>query len=212
MSTHEEARTRLLETAGEIFAEKGFHAAKVREICRKAEVNIASVNYYFGDKEGLYVETVRQAAQECNAAAPLPEWAPGTPPAAKLHDFIRTFLTRVVFNPRPSWHGMLIMREMVQPTRACVEFVDNFVRPTFAVLRGILNDLLPADVPEVKRHLLVCSIVGQCLHYRFARPIISLLVGQEEVDSYTVDQLTDHITAFSLAGLEKAARSKGGRS
>jgi AcrR family transcriptional regulator len=208
----DEPRTRLLQTAGGIFAERGFHAATVREICQKARVNIASVNYYFGDKECLYVEAVKEAARSCEAAAPLPEWAPGTPPAAKLRDFIRTFLTRVVFNPRPSWHGMLIMREMVQPTRACVEFVDNFVRPTLAVLRAILNDLLPADVPEVKRHLLVGSIVGQCLHYRFARPIISLLVGQEEFDSYTVDQLTDHITAFSLAGLQKAARPEGGPS
>ncbi len=46
----EEAKARLLHTAGEIFAEKGFHAATVREICQQAQVNIASVNYYFGDK------------------------------------------------------------------------------------------------------------------------------------------------------------------
>ena len=42
---------RLLEAAGEIFAEHGYRAATVRQICEKARANIAAVNYYFGDKE-----------------------------------------------------------------------------------------------------------------------------------------------------------------
>jgi AcrR family transcriptional regulator len=212
MLSQEESRTRLLQTAGEVFAEKGFHAATVREICQKAGVNIASINYYFGDKERLYIETVKEAARQCEAAAPLPTWAPGTPPAKKLRDFVATFLRRVVLNREPAWHGRLIMREIFEPTRACVEFVQDFVRPAFAALQAVLAELLPPDVPPVRRHLLAFSIVGQCLHYRIARPVVTLLVGQAEFDSYSVDQLTDHITAFSLAGLERAARPEGGPS
>jgi AcrR family transcriptional regulator len=212
MLSPDESRTRLLHTAGEIFAEKGFHAATVREICQKAGVNIASINYYFGDKENLYVETVKEAASHCEAAAPLPTWPPGTPPRTKLREFIRTFLTRVVMLREPAWHGLLIMREISQPTRACVELVDNFIRPTFGVLQTILAELLPADVPQVQRRLIAFSIVGQCLHYRVARPIMSLLVGQAEFDSYGIDQLTDHITTFSLAGLKRVARQEGGPS
>ena len=45
---------RLLEAAGEVFAEFGYRAATVRQICEKAGANIAAVNYYFGDKEKLY--------------------------------------------------------------------------------------------------------------------------------------------------------------
>jgi AcrR family transcriptional regulator len=212
MLSLEESRTRLLYTAGEIFAEKGFHAATVREICQKAGVNIASVSYYFGDKERLYIEAVKEAAQHCTGSAALTSWPPGTPPVTKLRDFIRTFLTRLVIDREPAWHRLLIMRELVQPTRACVEFVQNFVRPNFEALLAILAELLPANVHEVKRRFIVFSIIGQCLHYRLARPVITLLVGQAEFDSYTVDQLTDHITAFSMAGLERAARPEGGQS
>ena len=206
----EEPKRRLLNTAGEIFAEKGYHAATVREICQKAEVNIASVSYYFGDKEGLYVETVKQAAMGCESAGPLPEWGPDTPPAAKLHGFIRAFLERIVVNREPRWHALLIMREMVQPTRACAAFVEGFVRPNFEALQAILDDLLPAGVPQARRHLLGFSIIGQCLHYRVARPVMSHLLGPATFDAYGVDQLTDHITAFSLAGLAQAARPEGG--
>ena len=51
-----EKRERLLETALEVFARKGFHDATVAEICKKARANVASINYYFGGKEALYAE------------------------------------------------------------------------------------------------------------------------------------------------------------
>ena len=49
-------KARLLEAAGEEFAEKGFELARVRAICERAGANLAAINYHFGDKEQLYVE------------------------------------------------------------------------------------------------------------------------------------------------------------
>jgi AcrR family transcriptional regulator len=52
--TPDPTREKLLEAAGQIFAEHGFQAATVREICSRAGANVAAINYYFGDKVELY--------------------------------------------------------------------------------------------------------------------------------------------------------------
>ena len=62
-STEQDAtRDRLLEAASMVFADYGFRAATVREICAKARVNIAAVSYHFGDKLGLYTEVLKRAS------------------------------------------------------------------------------------------------------------------------------------------------------
>ena len=53
----ERARTRILDTAEELFAQAGpSAAAALRSIAAAADVNVAAVNYYFGSKEKLFEE------------------------------------------------------------------------------------------------------------------------------------------------------------
>ena len=54
----DDPRGRILSAAGQEFAEKGFEAATIRDICTLATVNVAAVNYYFGDKHRLYLSLI----------------------------------------------------------------------------------------------------------------------------------------------------------
>src|ERR1700761_5661167 len=54
-------RQRLLEVAGQVFAEKGFDRTTGKEICEQAGINTAAVNYYYGGIEGLYTAVVQEA-------------------------------------------------------------------------------------------------------------------------------------------------------
>ncbi len=58
-AAQEETRWRLLQAAAEVFAEVGYHAATTRAICKRADVNLASIHYYYGDKAELYREVFR---------------------------------------------------------------------------------------------------------------------------------------------------------
>ena len=139
----EVTRTRILDAAGPVFAEKGFQAATVRDICQRACVNAASVNYYFGDKETLYIETVRLARQLRARQFPLPERPFGTPPEVRLRDFIVTLLHRVLAGSDVSWNTKLMMREVLHPTKACRSLVEEYIRPQFDVLSGIVRRIGP---------------------------------------------------------------------
>ncbi|MDE3083784.1 MAG: TetR/AcrR family transcriptional regulator [Verrucomicrobiota bacterium] len=44
----------ILRAAEHIFADHGFDRTSLREITQTAQVNLAAVNYHFGNKEGLY--------------------------------------------------------------------------------------------------------------------------------------------------------------
>jgi len=200
---HDDTRRRLLEAAGEVFAEKGFQAATVREICSRAEANVAAVNYYFGDKQRLYVEVVRYAHQG-HGDGPLPQWPPGTPPAEKLRGFIEQLLGNMLADSQPAWGRRLMMREMAEPTEACMAVMGDYVRPREEMLQEILGELLPPEVPKRDRLLIGFSIVGQCLFHRVHWPVVKLMAGDELYRSFEVARLTDHITRFSLAALGHA--------
>jgi AcrR family transcriptional regulator len=192
-------RERILVAAEEVFAEKGFNQATVREILKRADVgNIAAINYHFGDKERLYVETVKNAHACCNAA-PFPAWPEGTSPEQKLRDFISTLSERML-KPLRVTAIKVVIREMVDPTIAFAEVVSEYIEPMAAILRGILSEMLP-DVSQERIFMIGNSIVGQGLFYRQNRPIIERLMGKEAVDQLTPEILAAHITEFTLAAL-----------
>ena len=195
-------RDRILDAAGQLFAERGFDVTTVRDICQVAGANVAAVNYYFRDKERLYVEAVVRAHRWRLEQANLPEWDANTPPRAKLADFIHTFFRRVLTGPDDTWHTRLVMREILNPSEACAEIAQSNIRPQFEILQSILRELLRDDTSDEELHLMAFSIVGQCLFYHVANPIIRNLINESEYAGYDVDKLAAHVTEFSLSAID----------
>ncbi len=198
--THDPTKSRLLESAGEEFAEKGFELARVRAICDRAGANLAAINYHFGDKEHLYVEVLREA-HRCGMDPAALSIDPGLPPATRLRMFIRHFLDRVLAMNRPEdWQHRLMLREMLSPTRFSEVLVREMIRPRFEWLTGLLREICPG-ADERRINALTFSVIGQCLHYKMARRVTERLIGEEGYRALDLDYLTDHITAFCLAAL-----------
>ncbi len=200
--------SRLIYAAGEVFADKGFEAASVREICGRANTSLASIGYHFGDKEGLYTEVVKAAACSPPSDHDL-DWPPGTPPERKLRGLIHARLATMLSSSLPPWADQLMVRAMADPTQATLEFVVQSIRPKFEQLFSVLAELLPPDTSPSDLHLAGISIIAQCMHYRIQATITKLIVGEEEYRSYTVQRLAEHIARFSLAALGHGSFAAG---
>jgi AcrR family transcriptional regulator len=207
----DDPRERILSAAGSEFAERGYDAATIRDICAAAAVNIAAVNYYFGDKRRLYIESVKHAHESRVRQVPLPEWDSSVPAERRLHDFVDNMLERMLGLGQPPWQVRLMMREVLQPTEACRELVEDYIRPHFAVLVAILDDLAGGRMTQSELRRVALSIIGQCFLYRAAGDVVGMLVPAGELERlHTPPRLAEHVTRYALAALGRAAPLAGG--
>ncbi|MBP8644723.1 MAG: CerR family C-terminal domain-containing protein [Syntrophobacteraceae bacterium] len=212
---NDDTKARLIEAAGEVFAQHGFRSATVRDICSRAGVHVGAVNYHFGSKEGLYAAVLTHTHQSAVKKYP-PQLGlrQGATPEEKLRAFILSFLLRTMDEGFPAWHGKLLARELADPTDALDQLLQNSVRPLFAYLAGILGELLgeakPAEGEENDVIFLsMMSIIGQCLQHFTARRAIAVL-RPKSFDPSDIGRIADHITRFSLGGIrELGARETG---
>lgn len=198
-----------MEAAGKIFAEEGYAKATVRDICGQAGVNIAAINYHFGDKKGLYLAVLKHYQAIVFEAYPPDMGIKETQtPEEKLRAYIRSFLMRIMDEGRPAWFGKLLTREFAQPSWAFDILVDETIRPSFQLLTGIVAEIMGKGAKERTIRLCSMSIVGQCLYFMHSHPVISRLYPGESFGRKQIDELTDHITGFSLQGLPEGKNRK----
>src|ERR1700761_7793413 len=86
-------RRRLIDAAGEIFADVGFERATIKQITDRAGASLAAVNYHFSDKQELYYEVLLEAQRASIATMQSFEQLPAdAPPQQQLTAFIHAFL------------------------------------------------------------------------------------------------------------------------
>jgi AcrR family transcriptional regulator len=200
MTDQRETRDRLLRTAERLFADRGFRNVTVREICRAARTNVASVNYHFRGKLGLYREVMQVAIrtmQELTAAAR----AAGEGKAAdeKLRRYIDLFLRRLMA-ARDETFYRLLQSEMNDPTPVLDEVIERGFRPRIEYLSELLGEMIGCDPSDPRVLKCVASIQGQFAAY-VPNPIAARLGFRFGETPDHIDQAASHIAEFALAGV-----------
>ena len=203
-------RQRLLEAAGEVFARRGFRGATIREICKRAKVNVAAVNYHFRNKQQLYADVLKFAHRYAMECYPPNGGLPTDAPAEqRLQAFVRSFLHRLMDKGRPAWHGRLMIRGITEPTAALDVLVEQSIRAQFELLASIIGDLLGPDATPMQIRLCCSSIIGQCMHFQVAREVLTRLNPGLVYDASTLKAIVEHVVEFSLAGIKCINQSTG---
>jgi AcrR family transcriptional regulator len=196
-------RERIIEAAIEAFLDKGYDAATIRDICKLAGANVAAVNYHFGSKDALHAAVLENIEEACHARHPVHEGLDAPmPPGERLRLLVRNIL-RLNFpdDPELARRGKLFWLELGNPSPALAPMVERYMRPLKDMLESVVTGIIGPAEPETVR--LCCgSIVGQTLFHAQNRAIITQLYPDKTYNPADVARLAEHITAFSLAGLE----------
>ena len=200
----QETRQNLLAAAGEIFAHKGFREATIAEICKQAEANTAAISYHFGSKEALYVESWRYAFTRSLNIYPPDGGVLATAPAEeRLYGRILSIMRSIV---DPQSHDFDIFhKEMANPTGLLAKAIQESVEPIFKSFTLLVCELLDKEPHDPAVQLCAMSIRAQCfgplLHARQRKTNQGIPTTGVEPLLEDVEQLADHVTRFSLAGI-----------
>ena len=200
-SDGQEARTRLLDAALVLFADKGFAKTSTREIAQAAQVNVASISYYFGDKAGLY-----HAVFTDPRSNPRIEASDIDDPGKDLAHSLRVLLSGFT---EPLKQGVqmqncmkLHFREMLEPTGLWDAEIDDNIRPAHMATVRVLCRHLGVTQPDDHVHRLAFSIVGIAMVLHVGADVIGAISPQLIATPRAIDTYTEHLVATALAMVE----------
>ena len=215
--TAEDTRAKLLDAASEVFAEVGYHRATIREICARAGVNGALVNYHFGDKVELYAQTLERLVSVARLDAVRAALNQKAPPETILREAIRAKLRGVAADDRSGWLFRILAHEIAQPTPAMTRVVKSVLRPLYNQVYEIVGALIGLPAGDEQTRLCAHSIMGQVIIYMLAGPVLARLWPDMKMTPENLDRIANHVSDFSLAylrqvrGIEQQAAAAAGR-
>ena len=208
-----ETRTRILDTAEVLFAERGFESVSLRHITAEADVNLASVNYHFGSKEALIEEVIARRIQPINqrrlalldghiadAAKPLP-----------LSTIVDCFVTPVIDTVRDSAHHERLFSRLM--SRCLAESVDRFpdvlIKQFTEVIARFVAEMsrtMPDVAPEVHQ-LRILFMAGAMTHSLFHFDKLASAVGNTTPPP-DMETLKREMVNFIATGLSAPSDTK----
>jgi len=201
----EATRAHLLDTAGQVFAERGFAGTTSKEICARAGTPLASVNYHFGSRDALYEAVLIEAHRQLIGLDDLVALTQGLGgPEQKLRAIV-AHLVSLATNRATPWGFRVLLREVLSPSPAIPALIEKAVRPKARLMLGLMAELLglPPEHPAVQRGVMFTVL-----------PCIAMMVAPKEMPARLLpgaakdgDALGADFVRFVMAGLEALAQA-----
>lgn len=201
----------LLEAAERLFTERGYATVSTRDIADAAGVNLGSIQYYFGSKANLFVETVTRMMQGAGCVDAFtalrrnfetPELA-----AQELCAFIYSY-NHYLLRPHGPQACRLIFRELFSDSSYEPEMFQSLVTTFCADFFKPLQDALVSLLGHIRKDLdaselapAAYSVLGQCSFYFNNQVFLSKLRAADISQSPLFEQTAEHICRFSLRAL-----------
>jgi AcrR family transcriptional regulator len=206
---HEDARERLLQAGLRLFAHQGYSKTSTRELAEAANVNVASISYYFGDKAGLY----RAVFFEPMGGKAEDEIAryndPGLSLAQALRGFYAGFLEPLKQGDLARLCMKLHFRELLEPTGLWEEELAHGIKPMHDALVVVLCRHLGLARPDDDLLRLAVCLAGLGVHMHIGRDVTDRVAPGLNDDADAIDRWADRLVMFGLAMVRADADRRG---
>ena len=206
-----ESRARIVETAGQLFADRGFDGVSVRQLAKRAGVNAAAINYHFGGKEGLYHAVMRKLIDDTEpmfgpmilrlregVASAGGDRAALAGLAAML---VRGLLGNVLSGADFRWQIPILLRELQQPSKEFAMLVHERIDPVHDAIAELVGAATGYDPQAPETRLITANIMGQCMSFGAARGVIFARLGWEEYTPERIELIINTLAPRMLAML-----------
>jgi len=210
----EDTRRRILETALDLFAAQGYEGASTRQIAEGAGVNLPAIQYYFGNKEGLYraiidditAETDRQMASVApcvRAALDAPD-ASREQLAALLGEILETFVGLATSGAQVESRRLFFARAEIEGTPGLDILHENGMRQIFNPCLALLSSLHGKPATDQEMTVRTLALIGQVVIFcnNQKRPLLAgagLDAESVRLMKLVVREHTDAICRAALA-------------
>lgn len=195
-------KARILATAEEVFAAKGFKGASTREIAARARVNISSLHYHWDSKETLYTavfrdiyerifDLVRAVGKPLRAAPQSVDLAVEIT-VGRLFDF---------FNAHPTI-PKLLLRRLVEDDQTPVEIERDILAPAWRVFTSWARTLRSQQMQEPESTLFMLTVHSILLLFALDSKEFRRQLGGSVRSPETQKQVRSHITRMVRLLLE----------
>ena len=208
-SAPEETRWRLLQAGTEVFAEVGYRAATTREIARRAEVNLASIHYHFGDKAELYREVFRLPfLNECNGFATF-DISNATLQAALNSFYLWLFPPAAEDDPMLKLFMRLHAREEAEPSGVLGDVLAQAFRPNHQKMQTLLCREFGLKKPDAEVDRLTFCLVGMAsVYFHGGGAAVEELAPRLIKGKAARTEMVDRLVGYAVALIESESKRR----
>lgn len=166
-------KEKLLASATQMFAERGFDGVSTRDLVAISMVNLCSINYYFGSKQKLYdavLDNIVDNVKE-NLISKIDEYKKQNIPAIdKITFIISEFFDYLFSNKISNSMVMILFRELLNTTSGGDRIYKEIMEPLKRNFTNLVTEATGMDKQSA-------YITAQCL---FSHPISFRLLQNRE--------------------------------
>lgn len=156
----EKTRSKIIDAAGQLFAERGLKGVTVRDIAKKAETHLGALNYHFRSKEALYREVLLEACRKASISSEDQQQLFRLEPRVALYVLIDESLKLYREQTDSNWEYTLITRESREPSSVFEEVVEVYLKPQTEFIAGIMGRAVGRSADDHEIRFAVMSLIG----------------------------------------------------